>query len=110
MKFSLRVAFDERPLKTSGVRRFSLIFTGDGGQEVVIRGFLLADNPKEIQPPRVALATGKGYAVAVISPALQQGLLESMEDQGLLASKKQNNKASQLQTGTLLREFVHGTR
>jgi len=109
MTFSLRVAFDDKPLKASGVQRFSLIFAGDGGQEVVIRGFLLAENPKDIQPPRVMLSGGKSYSVAVISPALQQGLLESMEDQGLLGSKKPN-KASQLQPGTLLREFVHGTR
>jgi len=76
VNFSLRVAFDDKPLKASGIRRFSLIFTGDSNQELVIRGFLLADNPKAIQAPSVVLAGGKSYSVAILSPALQQGLLK----------------------------------
>jgi hypothetical protein len=109
MSFSLRVAFDERPLKTPGMRRFSLIFTGDGDQEIAIRGFLFSDNPKEIKAPTTALASGKPYSVAILSPALQLVLLEAMEDHKLFI--KQPATASQAQdAGFRAKEFTHGTR
>jgi len=87
MDFNLRVVFDEKPLKTPGLRRFSLVFSGDGTQELIIKGFLLPSDNKEIRPPTVILQ-GKPYSIVQLSPSLQQGLLDEFYRQEQFPQRK----------------------
>jgi len=87
MDFNLRVVFDEKPLKTPGLRRFSLVFSGDGTQELIIKGFLHFPDNKEIRPPVVMLG-GKPYSIVQLSPALQQGLLDEFYRQEQFPQRK----------------------
>jgi hypothetical protein len=74
--FNLSVEFDDKPLKNPHLRRLSLIFKGAGKEELVIRGFLLPQDHKELLPPST-IVSGQRYSIATLSPMLQERILNS---------------------------------
>ena len=90
LAFTLQIKFDDRPLRTPHLRRFSLIFKAakEGKEELVVRGCLLPQGHKQVIPPST-LVSGKSYDICQMSPALQEAILNSFSFEDLFPVNQQ---------------------
>jgi hypothetical protein len=85
---NVSIKLDTKPLKIPGLRRFSLIFTGDDHCEMEIKGFLLPADNREISSPSVLLG-GKKYSICTLSPSMQERLLRCFEFEDLFPVREE---------------------
>lgn len=74
--FQMFLRWDEKPLKSNHLKRFSLVLQGPARQEIEIRGFLVNKETMEIMPP-MTIVGNSPYEIAPISQALNAELLRS---------------------------------
>jgi hypothetical protein len=91
--FSLSVEFDSKPLSRSDLRRFSLVLKSGERHELVIKGFLLPEDHREILSP-TTLVRGQRYSIASLSPALQEAILNSFSYEDLFTVKAAQGEPS----------------
>jgi hypothetical protein len=89
--FGLKVKVDDHPTRSPHLKRFSLIFT-QGKNEIVVRGFLLPVDHKQVISPTVVVA-GRAYSIAQLSPQMQEAILRQFEFEDLFPVQTQPKSA-----------------
>jgi hypothetical protein len=107
LTFSLSVKFDDKPLRTPHLRRFSLIFKAEGSkEEAIIRGCLLPQGHKQVFAPST-FVKGKQYDICQFSPALQEAILNSFSFEDLFpVQRKHVSTARERHSTSEIREYL----
>ena len=81
--FQMFLRWDERPLKSNHLKRFSLVLQGPAKEELEVRGFLANKETGEIMPP-ITMVGNSPYEIVQLSPSLKGELLRSFHHQQML--------------------------
>lgn len=85
--FQLYLKMDERPLKTSTMKRFSLVLEGPCREQLEVRGFLFDEKTSTILSPLTFLGNNRPYEICSVSGALRGALLRSFHQQDMLGQE-----------------------